>query len=298
MLQQTTVAAVVPYYERFMKRFPSVKVLAEAPLEDVLEQWSGLGYYSRARNLHKAAGLFALQGFPRSYQQLEEFPGLGPYTARAVASIAFDEKVGVLDGNVIRILCRVYGLDLEWWKPAARKILQDYADGLAQVENPSDLNQAMMELGATVCTPQSPTCLLCPWNQFCLARENDQIELLPRKKPRRDFEIWHWRPIVVEVGGAFALIENDYAPFLKKHLLWPGSVERLTQTPSQFAFRGGVTHYDIFVSPQRISVGSSARQRAHSLPPPLKKASIQWVEGADLKKRIPSSLIRKVLDHS
>jgi A/G-specific adenine glycosylase len=175
MLQQTTVVAVIPFYEKFLKRFPTLKDLAISPVEDVLEYWAGLGYYSRARNLHKSSQVLHVNGFPKTAAELLELPGFGPYTARAVSSLAFDEKTGVLDGNVIRILSRKFGRSVEWWKPKGRNELQEIADALAQTEHSADLNQGMMELGATICTPAKPACLLCPWQRSCLARRRGRI---------------------------------------------------------------------------------------------------------------------------
>jgi A/G-specific adenine glycosylase len=283
MLQQTTVAAVIPFFERFILRFETVDSLASASIADVYEHWSGLGYYSRARNLHKSAQVLSETGFPRTHEKLEELPGFGPYTARAVASIAFDEKVGVLDGNVIRILCRMYDQDLEWWKPQARKTLQVVADHLAQVDEPSELNQAMMELGATVCTPHSPACLLCPWAAKCQARANDTILLRPRKRPRKAIEAWVWKPMIIEKNGKLALIKNTYAPFLKNQLMWPGSVTRTESAPKKFDGRGGVTHYDIFIS---VAEADAAI---------LVGKDVQWVARADLKRVVPVSLMHKAL---
>lgn len=287
MLQQTTVAAVVPFYERFMKRFPTLKALAESPVDDVVENWAGLGYYSRARNLHRSAQeLIKRGGFPRTFAELLELPGFGPYTARAVSSLAFDEKTGVLDGNVIRILSRRYGLKLEWWKPQGRATLQEIADALAQTDSPADLNQGMMELGATVCTPQSPACLLCPWAKTCVARQNQQIDALPLKRPRREKEIWVWSPTVVEKDGRVLLVQNEYAPFLKGHWIVPGSAERLDEAPKTFDYRGSVTHHDIFVSVKR-----SARL-------PRTPSESKWVSLAALSREIPSSLIRKAIERA
>ncbi len=132
MLQQTTTQAVIPFYERFLKRFPDVRSLAAGRLEDVFEMWSGLGYYSRARNLHKAAKALAERRFPRRFEELIELPGFGPYTARAVASLAFGQEAGVLDGNVIRVLSRVHDLAEEWWKTSGRKKLQTLSDAWVQ----------------------------------------------------------------------------------------------------------------------------------------------------------------------
>src|SRR6185312_12760226 len=129
MLQQTTTTAVIPFFERFVARFPDLKALAQSTEAEVLEMWSGLGYYSRARNLHKAAqALVARGGFPQTHEELAEFPGFGPYTARSVASLAFDQAVGVVDGNVIRVLSRCEGEDWEWWRPNVRQQIQNRAD--------------------------------------------------------------------------------------------------------------------------------------------------------------------------
>lgn len=285
MLQQTTVVAVIPYYERFLKRFPNLKSLATAKVEDAVEYWAGLGYYSRARNLHKAAQeLHKRGGFPQTAAELIELPGFGPYTSRAVASLAFDEKVGVLDGNVIRILSRRYGLAVEWWKPAGRDQLQNIADQLAQVATPSDLNQGMMELGATVCTPQSPACILCPWQKVCVARHEGKIFELPLKKPRRAREIWVWKPRVIEKRGKIALIENSYAPFLRGHWICPGTAFKKDIAPKKYDYKGTVTHHDIFV----------CLDREHEV---LGQAeAVKWVATSDLKGIVPTSLIRKAIE--
>lgn len=287
MLQQTTVAAVIPYYERFLERFPTVKALAQAPLEDVLEMWAGLGYYSRARNLHKAAIALAAQGFSQTFAELIELPGFGPYTARAVSSLAFNEKVGVLDGNVIRVLTRVYGLNLDWWMPKARNRLQESADAIASAGPSNLLNQGLMELGATICTPQSPTCLLCPWKKNCVALHENKITTLPKKRPRKESEVWVWTAHVHRKNGKVALIKNDYAPFLKGQPILPGSIQQQAKKPKAFDLKHNITHHDIYI-------------RVEDSPSPLKatKANeLQWVALKDLKKVNPSNLLLKVLQH-
>lgn len=281
MLQQTTVAAVIPFYERFMARFPKLEDLAGAPLADVLEHWAGLGYYSRARNLHRAAQDLVKTGFPKTYEELLKLPGFGPYTARAVASLAFDEKVGVLDGNVIRVLSRRFGLSLEWWKPSGRNTLQVISDRMAQAQPPADLNQGLMELGATVCTPQSPACTLCPWIKTCVARKENVIERLPLKRPRREREIWAWNPIVTERRQQVFVVENDYAPFLKGHWILPGTVQKLKKAPERFDYKGTVTHHDIFVRVKTDKVAGKKKGK--------------WIPLANLEKEIPASLIRKAI---
>ena len=189
MLQQTTVVAVIPYYEKFLKVFPQVSDLAKAPLDLVLEQWSGLGYYSRARNLHRSAQALHENGFPKTAEELLKLPGFGPYTSRAVSSIAFDEPVGVLDGNVIRVLTRVQAWDIPWWTSASKILLQTSSDLLATKGPSSDINQGLMELGATVCTPHNPNCFLCPWRKNCRSFQLGKVSEIPLKKPRKKSEV-------------------------------------------------------------------------------------------------------------
>jgi A/G-specific adenine glycosylase len=167
MLQQTRVAAVLEHYARFLKRFPTVPALASARESSVLAAWSGLGYYHRARRMHQAAKLIVKEYggvFPKSAEEWLEVPGIGRYTAAAIASIAFDEPVAVLDGNVERVLERLLG------REEGKEIAWQRAEVLLDRQRPGDFNQAMMELGATVCTPRAPQCLICPVNSFCATR--------------------------------------------------------------------------------------------------------------------------------
>jgi A/G-specific adenine glycosylase len=189
MLQQTRVAAVIPYYERFLAHFPNVRVLAEAPQEEVLRLWSGLGYYSRARNLQKAAQqIVALHGgeFPKEETAATALAGIGPYTGAAILSIAFDGKHAVLDGNVARVLARLGAIRGDLRESRRWKSLQNTAHELLDPKAPGDWNQAMMELGAMVCTPRSPQCLLCPVAKFCRARRSGDPESFPEKRKKRD----------------------------------------------------------------------------------------------------------------
>ena len=188
MLQQTRVAAVIPYYEKFLARFPDIKSLAEAPPEEVLRLWSGLGYYSRARNLQKAAQqIVAKHGgeFPRQPEDVLSLAGIGEYTAAAILSIAFDERHAVLDGNVARVLSRLEAIRGDLREPNRWRNLQAAADRLLAPELAGDWNQAMMELGATVCIPRAPQCLLCPVAQFCEARKLGIANSLPEKRKKR-----------------------------------------------------------------------------------------------------------------
>ncbi|MCA2981278.1 MAG: A/G-specific adenine glycosylase [Myxococcaceae bacterium] len=195
MLQQTQVDRVVPYFERFLERFPTVTALAAATVEDVLGVWRGLGYYSRARNLHAAACVVAgahAGRLPDEVEGLLALPGFGRYTAGAVASIAFGREAPLVDGNVARVLSRLFELDAPPGDKAREALLWQLAATLVRGERPGDFNQALMELGATVCTPASPTCLLCPVRAWCRAQARGrQAEVPPAKKqpPRKRLEL-------------------------------------------------------------------------------------------------------------
>lgn len=191
MLQQTRVAAVIPYYERFLSAFPDVASLAKAREEEVLRLWSGLGYYSRARNLQKAAQqIVAKHGgvFPWAIDEALALPGIGNYTAAAILSIAYNRKLAVLDGNVARVIARLDGMRGDLRSGSRWGELQTAADTLLEPNAPGDWNQAMMELGATLCTPRSPQCLLCPVSEFCEARKQGLVDLIPEKRTKRATE--------------------------------------------------------------------------------------------------------------
>lgn len=253
MLQQTTTTAVLPFYIRFMERFPDIHSLAEARLEDVYTYWAGLGYYSRARNIHKTAKYVSenLNGvFPDTYQKLIELPGFGPYTSRAVASFSFNQPVGVLDGNVIRILTRKYGLDIEWWKTKERNKLQELADLLANTPENALVNQAMMELGSTVCTPKKVMCITCPWSKDCKSITENKVAERPLPKPKKAHEIWNWTFFCAIKDNKLLLTPNTQTPFLKDNWLPPSEAQKLTKKPKSYKFKHNVTTFDIYVDIQ------------------------------------------------
>ncbi len=188
MLQQTRVQTVLPYYEAFMACFPTVEDLAAAPVEEVLARWSGLGYYRRARWMHAAAKKIVATGFPTGASELEELPGIGRYTAAAVASMAFGESVPVLDGNIERVLCRRLGFDRDPRRREGRRRLSQAASRLLDPERPGDSNQALMEIGATICRPQRPDCESCPLAKGCRARIEGDPERYPPPRRRRAVE--------------------------------------------------------------------------------------------------------------
>ena len=219
MLQQTRVAVVIPYYERFLERFPTVHALAAASEKEVLRLWSGLGYYSRARYLQKAAQQIVAQHggeFPSRLEDVRALPGIGAYTAAAILSIAFEEKHAVLDGNVARVLARLGTTRGDLRSSGRWQELQECADAYLDTKSPGEWNQAMMELGATVCTPKSPQCLLCPVAQFCEGRKLGIAELLPEKRKKR---------ATVEIHLAAAVFADEDG----RTLLLPPPEERNTE---------------------------------------------------------------------
>ena len=187
MLQQTRVAAVKEYYSRWLEKFPTIEKLAAASLDEVLKAWEGLGYYTRARNVHKLAKIIVNEQhgkFPTSSEALQTLPGIGRYTAAAIASIAFDERVAVLDGNVIRILSRLLDLPDEINQPKIQTKLWDVAESLLPKNRCGNYNEAIMDLGRTICTPRNPNCDECPIQKFCLAYKNQTTHLRPVKKAK------------------------------------------------------------------------------------------------------------------
>ncbi len=243
MLQQTRVDTVIPYYERFLARFPDARALAEAPLDDVLALWSGLGYYSRARSLHQAAKQLVDEHagvFPSSAEALRALRGVGPYTAGAIASIAFDAREPLVDGNVGRVLSRAYGVSLDARGTEAQKVFWETATRLVNAEAdvpPSVLNQALMELGALVCSPTKPGCGVCPLAKLCVAHRDGLTEVLPvmsaraKPKPVAMVAAVAWR------GGRVLLAQRS-AQGLFGGMWEPPLVEAASVAEARIALRG------------------------------------------------------------
>ena len=212
MLQQTTVAAVVPYFERFLDRFPDVHALAAADVEEVLRLWEGLGYYSRARNLHKAAGVIVTEHageFPADRDALQTLPGVGPYTAGAIASFAFNLPAGILEANTIRLYSRLIALDIDPRGSRGQKTLWSFADWVVARKRAGDFNQAVMDLGSQVCTPADPPCPRCPLMASCKAYELGRQEEIPLEKkkvaPTDVVEV----SVAISKGGQFLLRQRQ-----------------------------------------------------------------------------------------
>lgn len=225
MLQQTTVVTVGPYFKKFITKWPTVHALAKASVDDVLTAWAGLGYYARARNLHKCAQTVTKEfkgQFPTTEEELMELPGIGPYTAAAIASIAFNRQAVAVDGNVERVVSRFFAIEEPL--PASKGTIRIHAAQLAaKNKHPGDFTQAFMELGATVCTPRNPKCHLCPWQKDCRAVKLGITEELPRKLPKAV------KPI--RYGKAF-WIQNKSGAFLIEKRTSKGLYEGMYQLPT------------------------------------------------------------------
>jgi len=225
MLQQTTVTAVIPYYERFVSRFPTVQDLAAAPLDTVLSAWAGLGYYARARNLHACAQVVAASGgFPADLAGLQALPGIGAYTAAAIGAIAFGIPAVPVDGNVERVAARVFAIEqsMPAAKPAIREAAAQLGADSAARARPSDFAQALFDLGASICTPAAPGCAICPWIASCTARRLGIQASLPRKAPKKD------RP--VRYGVHFWLTDDTGAVLLRTRP-YKGLLGGMTELP-------------------------------------------------------------------
>ncbi|MDF3415317.1 A/G-specific adenine glycosylase [Sulfitobacter sp. M57] len=225
MLQQTTVATVRDYFQRFVTRWPTVGDLAAAQDADVMAEWAGLGYYARARNLLKCARAVVDEHageFPADHAALLKLPGIGPYTAAAVSSIAFDLRHTVLDGNVERVMARLY--DVHTPLPAVKPVLMERAEALTPAKRPGDYAQAVMDLGATICSPKSPACGICPWRDPCAARAMGTQNELPKKTPKKPKPVRHGTVYLAQrTDGAWLLETRPEKGLLGGMLGWPGS---------------------------------------------------------------------------
>jgi A/G-specific adenine glycosylase len=286
MAQQTQIDRVVPYWERFMARFPTVEALAGAPEGDVLELWSGLGYYRRARSLQEAARAIVEHGWPRTARELAALPGIGPYTAAAVAAFCFGDSEPPVDGNVARVAARIHRLALPL---GDRKLLvagRELLSGLSEAWPAAEVFEAVMELGATLCSPSSPRCLLCPLRPKCEAAHHGDQDRYPLPRPQRSTEDQRWVAIWVEREDGRVLLRQVQGPLLAGLWLPPlrplaeGDVPRdvAGALASGHGFAGrllpclpvehGITHRRITVLPFLLL----AEPRAAELPPDLRWA--------------------------
>jgi A/G-specific adenine glycosylase len=262
MLQQTRAQAVIPYYERFLARFPSIADLAAAPENDVLALWSGLGYYSRARNLRRAAQqAVAAGGFPADYPGIRALPGIGDYTAAAVASIAFGLPHAVVDGNVLRVVARLENDAADIASAVTRKRFRDVAQSWLDRRAPGTFNQALMELGATVCLPRNPQCLLCPLTSRCRARQEGTVSQLPVKLRRTAPVKIDAALLLVQKGGRILLRQRESTASRMAGFWDLPAVEQLPQASlgtKLGEFRHTITHHHYTFSVHAATVGRAA----------------------------------------
>ena len=310
MLQQTTVKTVIPYFEKFIRLWPNVKALGNAELDDVLAAWAGLGYYSRARNLHACAReVVAEHGgkFPASAETLETLPGIGPYTAAAIASIAFGERATPVDGNVERVVARLFAVREPL--PLAKPALRSLAATLTPLTRAGDFAQAMMDLGATICTPKSPSCLMCPLQTDCTAKALGIEARLPARSPkgerparfgiafialREDGSVLlRRRPENGLLGGMMEVPSTDWADML------PSSVDALRITPVKADWwkvpstvRHVFTHFELELVVYRAVVARHSELTFWADAP-----RCRWVPRRELDAQALPSVMRKVIAH-
>lgn len=252
MLQQTQVKKVLEYYQRFVKGFPDVESLAEADLQDLLKAWEGLGYYARARNLHKAAQVVVrdLKGkIPADYAPFRELPGVGEYIAAAVQSIAFNHPYAVVDGNVKRVIARLFLIETPSNQSASTKIFQEKADLLLDHTVPGIFNQAMMELGATVCRPQSPTCIVCPANTLCRAFQTARQDEFPSREKPKPLPEYHIVAGIIHKGDRILITQRKLEGLLGGLWEFPGGKIQVKETAEQACVRAIREETNLLVEP-------------------------------------------------
>ncbi|AMV70917.1 A/G-specific adenine glycosylase [Desulfuromonas carbonis] len=240
MLQQTGVAAVIPYFEKFLARFPDLEALATAPVEEVIELWAGLGYYSRARNLHATAREVVAGyagSFPQTLEALTALPGIGRSTAGAILSIAFDVPAPILDGNVRRVLCRLFAWQEDPRSSAAERQLWRWAEALTPLDRPHDYAQAIMDLGATLCTPTAPACERCPLENLCQGRALGIAAELPRRQNRQKVPTRIQVALLLDCDGSFLVRRRPLAGMLAGLWEFPGTAVAAGETPEVAAGR-------------------------------------------------------------
>lgn len=305
MLQQTQVDTVIPYYQRFLARFPDVASLAGAELDAVLALWSGLGYYARARNLHRAAQAVMAEhagAFPRSAALLETLPGVGRSTAAAIAAFCFGERAAILDGNVKRVLCRHFAIEGHPGEAAVTKQLWALAESLLPEQDLDIYPQAQMDLGATICTRSRPACGLCPLMDSCLARQQGRQTGLPTPRARRSLPQREWAVLLIQAGDAVLLEQRPasgiWGGLLSLPQLAPGespaeSCLRLlglagAECSEMPPLRHAFTHFQLTLQPWRLQLAQAAQGVA--------EPGLRWVAQDELGACGLPAPIRVLLD--
>jgi A/G-specific adenine glycosylase len=314
MLQQTTVKAVAPYYARFLARWPDLNALAAASLDEVLAAWAGLGYYARARNMHACARALVERydgQFPASESALRELPGIGAYTAAAVAAIAFDQATTPVDGNIERVIARLYAVATPL--PSGKAEIVRHARALTPSRRAGDFAQALMDLGATICTPKRPACALCPWHATCVAHARGEAALFPRRAPKREVQLRRGAAFVARRADDCVLLRTRPARGLLGGMAevpttaWTADFDdskALSQAPRFYVSRRngesellwqrlpGVVRHVFTHFPLELTVYRTEVSRQAAVP-----AGARWTAIAQLGDEALPSLMRKVLAH-
>ena len=313
MLQQTQVATVIPYYARFLERFPDVVALAAAPVEEVMALWSGLGYYTRARNLHRCAQKVVAEHdgrFPADVESLASLPGIGRSTAAAISAFAYGTRAAILDGNVKRVFCRVFGIEGFPGSAPAEKRLWERAIALLPATDIESYTQGLMDLGATLCTRSRPGCTACPLQSRCVAWASHRTAELPERKPKKSVPEKSTVMLVVEHQGAILLEQRPPSGIWGGLLSLPELNRLLPSVPARIGkkalasalvafgevesfealaeFVHGCTHYRLKVTPLRVKLSSSYLHASQS--------SYQWVSRKKLASAGLPAPVRKLLD--
>jgi A/G-specific adenine glycosylase len=313
MLQQTTVKAVAPYYARFLARWRDVRALAAAPLEDVLKSWAGLGYYARARNLHACArAVVERHGgeFPRTEEALRTLPGIGGYTAAAIAAIAYDAPATPVDGNIERVVARLYAIETPL--PAAKPEIYRLACALTPKRRAGDFAQALMDLGATLCTPKTPACALCPWNQDCAAVARGDAETFPRRVPKREGALRRGAAFVALRADGYLLVRTRPAKGLLGGMTevptteWAEAFDEVnaladaprfgtgkSKRPLTWRRIPGILRHVFTHFPLELSVYATTLPLRTSAP-----TGTRWIALEDIADEALPSLMRKVISHA
>jgi A/G-specific adenine glycosylase len=306
MLQQTQVATVIPYYERFLEVFPTVAALARAPLERVLKLWSGLGYYRRARHLHQAAKkvVRSFAGvFPHDYEQIRSLPGIGDYTARALLSIAFGLPYTLLDGNVGRVLARLAALRGNLHQLGFRRAVEAQLERLLSRRSPGHFNQALMELGQTLCLPRAPRCPACPLRRWCRGYKSGHPQFYPQPRPRRASESHYLAAAIFRRGHRVALVRGLDDGLLDDLWNFPSAFGR-SRTDALASLRNKLAAFGI----PSLTLGDSIAELHHGItyrsiqvhaypagiPHPPRKSGLRWFPIASLGQAAISQLARKI----
>ncbi len=303
MLQQTTVVTVVPYFQKFIKRWPTIRHLAKAPLNDVMKMWAGLGYYRRARNLHACAKIICTQfggQFPSSEKELLALPGFGPYTAAALRTIAFDQRANVVDGNVERVMARIFAIRTPL--PQSKNMLRDTAEQLLPNHRYGDYAQALMDLGATICTPRNPKCDLCPWQANCRAQRLGIEAQLPRKKKQKKKPVKHTIAFVLKNSkGALFLQQRPAEGLLGGMMEVPSSpwLENAEITLSKaLSHAPAKADWQLLPEPLKHVFSHFELQTLVAIGTTSRPAKGRWATVKQLEKEALPSLMRKILRYA